>query len=412
MSMLHRLIGAAPLALAVLLAGCGGGTTATQQAVAVQSSSVQPVPQAIDTAAFVKMAQGEASCADLRNRLWVIDDKEVYWDRAGSKCADNNWSQKLYGTNTGTVLCSAVDSIAGPQVTCANDTVRALFDTIRKFGNAPNLGLDASHKVEPIAFPPPAGTDIKFTVLVKSTISGIKDTRNVVIKDQAAWEQLWKAHTSTMTAAPAVPYIDFSRQMVLGAFAGEGKLSCGSDMAIAHVGAQEGKLVVDVEERVFPRPEVCLAMVTQPMQLVLVDRVDVPVEFVKHTVSLVNSVVLDSSKQSGVHVARNVVVKDEASWAALWAEHAGKDRAAPTVDFTRQMVIAVFLGDLYQPCYNMRFDNVTSDTRQLTLRYTIVPPPMGMMCTMNVATMATLVAVDRSDLPVAVVRDTTVPANL
>jgi hypothetical protein len=412
MSILHRLIGAAPLALALLLAGCGGGSTATQQAVAAQSSSVQPPPQTIDTAAFVKMVQGEATCADVRNRLWLIDDKEVYWDRAGSQCADNNWSQKLYGTSTQAVLCSATDSIAGPQVTCANDTVRALFDTIRKFGDAPNLGLDASHKVTPIAFLPPAGTDVKFTVLVKSFISGIKDTRNVVIKDQAAWEQLWNAHGSWMIPAPAMPSVDFSRQMVLGVFAGEGKLSCGSDLAIAHVGAQEGKLMVDVEERVFPRPEVCLTMVTQPMQLVLVDRVDAPVEFVKHSVSLVNSAVVDSSKQSGVHVARNVVVKDQASWAALWAEHVGKGSLAPTVDFNQQMVIAVFLGDLYQPCYTMRFDNVTSDTRQLTLRYTIVPPPMGMMCTANVATMATLVAVDRSDLPVVVVRDTTVPGSL
>jgi hypothetical protein len=411
MSILKRLTGAGPLVLALLLAGCGGAGTppVTQSVQAAQGSAVETPPQAVDTAAFIKLAQDDASCADVRNRLWLIDGKEVFWDRAGSKCPDNSWSQKLYGLTPQALLCSASDSIAGPVVTCANDTARALFDTASKFSETPNLGLDASHKVEAIPFLPPAGTGIGYATLVKSFSSGIKDTQNVVIRDQAAWQKLWSAHVANLGQAPAAPMIDFSRQMVVGVFAGENKLGCGSDFGIAGITAQDGKVVVDYEERVFPRPEICLTMVNEPMQLALVDLAASPVEFVKHTVDLLQATTIDDTKQSGVHAARDAVVKDPASWAALWAEHAGKGRQLPAVDFGKQMVVGVFLGDLYSPCYKLHIDSVTATRSQVTVRYTVVPPPIGMMCTANVATMAQLIAIDRSDLPVVVVRDAVLP---
>lgn len=46
---------------------------------------------------------------------------------------------------------------------------------------------------------------------------------------------------------------------------------------------------------------------------------------------------------SGVERPRQVVVRTEADWRALWKEHA-PERAAPPVDFTTRSVVAVFLG--------------------------------------------------------------------
>lgn len=48
--------------------------------------------------------------------------------------------------------------------------------------------------------------------------------------------------------------------------------------------------------------------------------------------------------RSRVTTPRAVVVGDEQAWAALWAEHAEADAPAPAVDFTKERVVAVFLG--------------------------------------------------------------------
>jgi hypothetical protein len=405
MSILKRLTGAAPLVFALLLAGCGGGATIESQAAHSAQNGVDPGPQTVDTAPFIKLAQADAACADLRNRLWLIDGKEVFWDRAGSKCPDNNWSQRLYGTTPQAVLCSANDSVGGPQKTCANDTVRALFDTITKAGQSANLGLDASHKVEAIGFQSPVAFDLWFGTIVKQATSGIREARNVVVKDQASWEALWRAHTANLNSEISVPQVDFSRQMVVAVFAGNARVPCGQ-VGIVHVGPADGKLVVEYEERTPAADVACVAVVTEPAHIVLTDRSDAPVEFVAHKVELKLAQDLDSTQYSRIHVARNVVVKDQQAWAALWAEHAGPDRAPPVVDFSRKMVVGVFNGELLSPCYRLRIDSVSSDASKITVRYVLVPPPFAVMCIQSVASMAQIIAIDRSELPVEFTKDT------
>jgi hypothetical protein len=52
---------------------------------------------------------------------------------------------------------------------------------------------------------------------------------------------------------------------------------------------------------------------------------------------------LDKGSQSGVTAARQAAVRDGDEWAALWRTHAPA-RPLPAVDFSREMVVAVFLG--------------------------------------------------------------------
>ena len=52
---------------------------------------------------------------------------------------------------------------------------------------------------------------------------------------------------------------------------------------------------------------------------------------------------LDKGAQSGVETARQVTVRDREAWASLWRAHA-QDRPRPEVDFSREMVVGVFLG--------------------------------------------------------------------
>ena len=90
-------------------------------------------------------------CADIRNRLFLIDDQWVFWDQAGN-CADASYAETLYGSSPDEVLCNAHDSIAGPMKHCTDPQHLDLFNTITAHLDQPDLGLGSDHTVEPIPF--------------------------------------------------------------------------------------------------------------------------------------------------------------------------------------------------------------------------------------------------------------------
>ncbi len=55
--------------------------------------------------------------------------------------------------------------------------------------------------------------------------------------------------------------------------------------------------------------------------------------------------------RTGVKEPQTVVVKTQAEWTALWAKHAGSEAAAPAVDFSKEMVVGVFLGERHRAGY-------------------------------------------------------------
>jgi len=62
-----------------------------------------------------------------------------------------------------------------------------------------------------------SGTEVPFVTIAAGTVSGIRHPVHVIIRDQPAWESLWRRH-SGLTVAPSV---DFSHNMVIAVFAGE-----------------------------------------------------------------------------------------------------------------------------------------------------------------------------------------------
>lgn len=104
----------------------------------------------VDVAAFKKMARG-AACADIRNRLFVIDEELVLWDRAGS-CPDAAYSVALYGGAPDQELCVHHDSIAGPVLECRETQYREMFEEIIANLDKADLGLGTEHIVEATGF--------------------------------------------------------------------------------------------------------------------------------------------------------------------------------------------------------------------------------------------------------------------
>jgi hypothetical protein len=105
---------------------------------------------AVDLGPFKKIARA-GGCADIRNRLFLIDDQLVFWDRAGN-CADAAYGETLYGSTPDQVLCDSHDSIAGPMKNCPDERYRDTFDTMTANLDKRDLGLGPGHTVQPVPF--------------------------------------------------------------------------------------------------------------------------------------------------------------------------------------------------------------------------------------------------------------------
>jgi hypothetical protein len=104
----------------------------------------------IDLTPFIEQARN-SSCADLQNRLFLIDRQLVLWDQLGS-CVDASYAQTLYRNNLDEVLCENRDSIAGPQKWYYDSNYKDLFDTILSNLDKEDLGLGSDHEVQEITF--------------------------------------------------------------------------------------------------------------------------------------------------------------------------------------------------------------------------------------------------------------------
>lgn len=276
MKVLGSIAGA--LACAWLMVSCGGGVETPamhdqQASPGVVVGEPAPGTTPVSTELFARAARAEA-CAGLRNRLFLIDGKRVFWDRAGN-CADNSYAQRLYGATPDALLCSAADSIAGPRVACSDESARVMFDTIRANLDRADLGLGRDHKVEPLAVVPAGPGQLVLRELERSTRSLVTQPRNVVVRDAAAFTALWAEHSAERIAAPQV---DFSRSMVIAVFTGTRPNGCYST-EITGVFRADGKLTVQRTDWEPGSGAICTMALVNPAHMVVVEHSDDAVEF-------------------------------------------------------------------------------------------------------------------------------------
>ncbi|MEE8419749.1 MAG: protease complex subunit PrcB family protein [Dehalococcoidales bacterium] len=115
--------------------------------------------------------------------------------------------------------------------------------------------------------------DLSFETIDKGSSSGIETGERLVIESAADWEDLWGEHTALRTPAPALPGIDFSRQMVIAVFSGL-KSTGGYSVEITEIRAtnRELNIVYQVTE---PGPDDMVTEAeTQPFHIIKIGRVD------------------------------------------------------------------------------------------------------------------------------------------
>jgi hypothetical protein len=119
-----------------------------------------------------------------------------------------------------------------------------------------------------------AVAELPTTTVDAGSFSGYQVPAEVVVRDQVAWERLYRHHAP----GDRVPRVDFSRETVLAVFLGT-RSTGGHRVTVESVEVTEGGLVVRyVEHLPGPDPRTGPAL-TSPFHIVTVPRTDAPVRF-------------------------------------------------------------------------------------------------------------------------------------
>jgi VWFA-related protein len=108
---------------------------------------------------------------------------------------------------------------------------------------------------------------------------------------------------------------------------------------------------------------------------------------------------ISSDQMSGVDAARQVVAKTAAEFEALWRQHA-PGRPAPAIDFTKNMVVAVFLGSRPSGGFQVQITDVRRDGDGLLVTWAERAPGRDQMSAQVMTAPSQLVTVPRFDGPV------------
>jgi hypothetical protein len=104
---------------------------------------------------------------------------------------------------------------------------------------------------------------------------------------------------------------------------------------------------------------------------------------------------------SGITQARQEVIKDQAAWSKLWRQHNRKAQPAgkvPEIDFAKEMVLVVTMGQQRTGGYAIEIVKVESAKGRLRISVNHQSPPPGAMVIQVLTAPFHMVAVAKSEL--------------
>lgn len=97
---------------------------------------------------------------------------------------------------------------------------------------------------------------------------------------------------------------------------------------------------------------------------------------------------------SGEQMSRQVTVRTAAEWKALWKDHAPTEKI-PNVDFTKNMVVGIFLGSKPSAGHEVEIVGVRTQEKDLIVEYVQKQPGRGTMAAQILTEPYHLVAVPK-----------------
>jgi hypothetical protein len=106
---------------------------------------------------------------------------------------------------------------------------------------------------------------------------------------------------------------------------------------------------------------------------------------------------IEKGDQSNVEDAKRVLVRTDAEWTKLWQQHA-PDRPRPVIDFSKEMVVGVFMGSRPNAGFSTAVTLTTVANGALIVKYTETVPPSGALTAQVLTFPYHLVAIPKADI--------------
>ena len=143
-------------------------------------------------------------------------------------------------------------------------------------GGARAIGQESSRA-------PVAVTRLRDGSVAFSTYTGLADSLRAVVRDSVRWSQLWERINQPFFPRPALPRVDFNREMIVVAALGA-RPSGGYDVVIESV-AQDSAGIEVALRRASPAPGCPVsAVTTQPADVARIPASEQPVRFRERSV--------------------------------------------------------------------------------------------------------------------------------
>ena len=104
-----------------------------------------------------------------------------------------------------------------------------------------------------------------------------------------------------------------------------------------------------------------------------------------------------SDAMSGIDMPRQAVARNDQQWAALWQQHAGLGKPAPKVDFSKRMVVAVFLGSRPSAGYRVEVSGTRQEGKTLIVTWREITPDRDSLLAQVLTSPSHLVSIPRFD---------------
>jgi hypothetical protein len=106
---------------------------------------------------------------------------------------------------------------------------------------------------------------------------------------------------------------------------------------------------------------------------------------------------IEKGDQSSIEDAKQVLVRTEAEWTQLYRQHTF-DKPAPKIDFSREMILAVFMGSRPTAGFSTAIVSATAANGALNVRYSESRPPAGTITAQVLTFPYHIVAIPKADV--------------
>ncbi len=124
-----------------------------------------------------------------------------------------------------------------------------------------------------------AEESVAFSAIAYGTQSGVRSPMQSVVRTDAEWRALWRRHIAGSPQGVATPFVDFSRDMVIGVFAGE--LSEFTRVSIVRISREANQLVVLVRIGTFEPGPVPEGGTVTPFYIIRLAQSKLPIAFMQ-----------------------------------------------------------------------------------------------------------------------------------